>query len=249
MQQSIIYRDERIAWPVFSRVPAGSFIYADGRSVDRPSVARLTAWQRCRLCWRSARGKAVFYGCFSSYSIFLFSIERQSCRTKLLILACCIALTGVYAGLRQLPARSSVSDTAPNQPHLNRTVLMLRALGDYGQLMVWPANLHMERTIIESGEAQDSARWRDAIPIKYLAFVGLLCGGVLLYGAFRPGPARGIRILGASWFLLAYLPTSNLVELNATVAEHWLYLPSIGFFVFVVGCALELPRWAGSWRW
>ena len=26
------------------------------------------------------------------------------------------------------------------------------------------------------------------------------------------------------------------------MAEHWLYLPSIGFFVFVVGCALELPR-------
>jgi tetratricopeptide (TPR) repeat protein len=119
---------------------------------------------------------------------------------------------------------------------------MLRALGDYGQLMVWPANLHMERTIIESGEARDNEEWKNAIPIKYLAFAGVIFGGLLLYGAFRPGPARAIRLFGMSWFLLAYLPTSNLIDLNATVAEHWLYLPSIGFFVFVVGCALELPR-------
>jgi Flp pilus assembly protein TadD len=44
---------------------------------------------------------------------------------------------------------------------------------------------------------------------------------------------------------MAYLPTSNIVELNATVAEHWLYLPSIGFLIFLAGCAVELPR---SWH-
>jgi tetratricopeptide (TPR) repeat protein len=32
------------------------------------------------------------------------------------------------------------------------------------------------------------------------------------------------------------------VELNATVAEHWLYLPSVGFILFVAGCVIELPR-------
>jgi Flp pilus assembly protein TadD len=37
------------------------------------------------------------------------------------------------------------------------------------------------------------------------------------------------------------LPISNLFELNATVAEHWLYLPSVGFLLFAVGCCLELP--------
>jgi tetratricopeptide (TPR) repeat protein len=40
---------------------------------------------------------------------------------------------------------------------------------------------------------------------------------------------------------LAFLPISNLFELNATVAEHWLYLPSVGFLLFVMGCGLELP--------
>ena len=37
------------------------------------------------------------------------------------------------------------------------------------------------------------------------------------------------------------MPVSNLFELNATVAEHWLYLPSVGFLLFIVGCGLELP--------
>src|SRR5207249_6165814 len=69
----------------------------------------------------------------------------------------------------------------------------------------------------------------------------VIFGSILFYGACQPGPMRPIRVFGASWFFLAYLPISNLIDLNATVAEHWLYLPSIGFFVFVVSWALELP--------
>src|SRR5206468_2171626 len=29
---------------------------------------------------------------------------------------------------------------------------------------------------------------------------------------------------------------------NATVAEHWLYLPSVGFLIFLAGLILDLPR-------
>ena len=34
---------------------------------------------------------------------------------------------------------------------------------------------------------------------------------------------------------------SNLIPLNASVAEHWLYLPSIGFLLFLAGVALDMP--------
>lgn len=50
-----------------------------------------------------------------------------------------------------------------------------------------------------------------------------------------------MRVFGASWFLLTYLPISNLFDLNATVAEHWLYLPSVGFLVFLGGVVIDLP--------
>ena len=221
----------------------GWLLYLRGREIGRPlfrraayGLAALSAL--LAVCSRESGFLWLFLFLFH---LFVFD-RKATFRTKLLVLACCIALTGVYAGLRQLPARSLVSDVASSRTHSERAVLMLRALGDYGQLMVWPANLHVERTIIDSGEVRDNKEWKNAIPIEYLAFAGVIFGGILLYGAFRPGPARAIRIFGASWFLLTYLPTSNLIDLNATVAEHWLYLPSIGFFVFVVGCALELPR-------
>ena len=30
--------------------------------------------------------------------------------------------------------------------------------------------------------------------------------------------------------------------MNATVAEHWLYLPSVGFFIFAAGYLAKLPQ-------
>jgi tetratricopeptide (TPR) repeat protein len=35
------------------------------------------------------------------------------------------------------------------------------------------------------------------------------------------------------WFFITLLPQSNLYPINAYMAEHWLYLPSIGFFLIV----------------
>src|SRR5207248_3376553 len=64
---------------------------------------------------------------------------------------------------------------------------------------------------------------------------------IFIYGAIRKGRGQRIRIFGAIWFITAYLPISNMFQLNATVAEHWLYLPLAGFFIFVFGCAFELP--------
>jgi protein O-mannosyl-transferase len=123
-----------------------------------------------------------------------------------------------------------------------RAVLMLRALGDYGRLMVCPSNLHMERSVFDPDTLQNRDGWRNNVSVEYLSITGLAVATALGFGAIRKGRARRIRAFGALWFILAYLPISNLLELNATVAEHWLYLPSVGFLIFLIGCFLELPR-------
>ena len=125
-----------------------------------------------------------------------------------------------------------------------RAVLMLRALGDYGRLMVWPSNLHMERTVFDPDTLQNREGWRNNVSVEYLSITGLVVAAALGFGACKKGRARSIRAFGALWFVLAYLPISNLLELNATVAEHWLYLPSVGFLIFLIGCCLDLPRHA-----
>jgi tetratricopeptide (TPR) repeat protein len=118
---------------------------------------------------------------------------------------------------------------------------MARSLGDYTRLLFYPGNLHMERTILAATGYKDNASWRDAVGIEYLSILGLGTFAALVAGCFRRGNGQAIRIFGVAWFFAGYLPISNLISLNATVAEHWLYLPSVGFLIFLAGCVTDLP--------
>ena len=119
---------------------------------------------------------------------------------------------------------------------------MLRSFGDYGRLMVFPANLHMERTIFEPNNYRTRQSWRNSADSEYLSILGLCILAAFIYGCAKAGIGQRMRVIGAIWFLAAYLPISNIVSLNATVAEHWLYLPSVGFLIFLAGCTFDLPR-------
>jgi protein O-mannosyl-transferase len=176
------------------------------------------------------------------FLLYLFIFDRKpAVKAKLIVLVCCLTVVGTYGTLRALPEYRPMPGGQTSTTVAAKGVLMLRALGDYGRLMTWPANLHMERDVMDPDSLRDTSHWRQSIRAEYLSIAGLLVAAILLYGASRNGAARPIRILGAGWFLIAYLPISNLFNLNATVAEHWLYLPSVGFLVFVAGCCLEFP--------
>ena len=177
------------------------------------------------------------------FLVHLFGFDIASTRrANCIVLGFCLILVGFYVGLRQLPTRAQepIAASSASPTHMRGT-LMLRALGDYSRLMLFPSNLHVERTVEASGAKRIAPGWRGTIAREYLSALGILAAAALLYGATRQGRARPIRAFGAAWFILAYLPVSNLFELNATVAEHWLYLPSVGFLLFAVGCSLELP--------
>src|SRR5262245_43364997 len=160
--------------------------------------------------------------------LFLFHLvcfdKSLSRRALLVTVVVSIGLVGVYACLRALPDARLTAAPSQGWPAFMRITLMFRSLGDYARLMVFPGNLHMERTVVAPENYLSHDQWRHSAAIEYLSILGLAFLGVLIYGAFRAGPSRGLRIFGASWFLLGYLPISNLIELNATVAEHWLYL-------------------------
>ena len=171
--------------------------------------------------------------------------KRIAFPRRLGALICCVALIAVYAALRQLPEERPSAPAQAGWSAPVRLMLMARALGDYARLMVCPANLHMERTIVEPISWRSNSDWRKAIGVEYLSIVGLLSFALLAYGACKRGHGQRIRIYGALWFLVSYLPISNIVQLNATVAEHWLYLPSVGLLIFLSGWAVEIPRY---WR-
>jgi tetratricopeptide (TPR) repeat protein len=183
----------------------------------------------------------VWMGVFLLH-LFLFD-RKPTAKAKLIVLFCCFAVVGAYGTLRALPEyRPPPHDTSATPTAAAKSILMLRALGDYGRLMIWPANLHMERDVVNIDSLQSTTHWKQFIQGEYLSIAGLLVVAALLFGASRKGPAQPIRILGATWFVLTYLPISNLFNLNANVAEHWLYLPSVGFLMFLAGCCLDFPQ-------
>src|SRR6266446_9273317 len=163
-------------------------------------------------------------------------------KVKITTILCCALVLGTYAELRRLPVARAENGFTENWSAPVRGTLMLRALGDYGRLMVFPGNLHMERTIFDPGNYLSRESWRKTATTEYLSILGLVVLTAFIYGCARHGIGQRTRILGAVWFLTAYLPISNMVQLNATVAEHWLYLPSVGFLLFLGGCALDLPQ-------
>jgi protein O-mannosyl-transferase len=178
------------------------------------------------------------------FALHLLLFEPDIRRRELIVtLICVFGVACAYAALRQLPGTRTSSALVNNWPAPMRGVLMLRALGDYGRLLIFPANLHMERTVVSPGAFYgENARWH-SLELEYLSINGLVVLATLIGLASSRRPGQRLRVFGAGWFLLAYLPISNLVELNATVAEHWLYLPSVGFLVFIAGCAMACPHY------
>ncbi len=167
-------------------------------------------------------------------------------KVKITTIVCCALVLGAYAELRQLPVGRAEKGFTENWSAAVRGTLMLRALGDYGRLMVFPGNLHMERSIFDPGNYISRESWRKTVASEYLSILGLVVLAAFIYGCARRGIGQRARIMGTVWFFVAYLPISNIVQLNATVAEHWLYLPSVGFLLFLGGCALDLPRRFGA---
>jgi tetratricopeptide (TPR) repeat protein len=173
----------------------------------------------------------------------LFIDRTATARLRLGALCCCVVLLVIYLGCRHLPESRPTPGAADNTDSIAfRGTLMARALGDYGRLLIFPANLHMERTIMNPIAYRSRHDWRDQMGDEYLSILGLIILATLVYGSIRPGHGQRLRFFGGFWCIAGFLPISNIVPLNATVAEHWLYLPSVGFFIFATGCTLELSR-------
>ena len=180
---------------------------------------------------------------FAWLAIFLAHLlfTRQStARHRLVAVIAAVLVVGAYAGLRQLPGPRPSQSTSAGWGGVARTGLMLRALGDYVRVSVWPTGLHMERSVID--QRMFKRGWTNQLAFTSLSFAGVLAAVGLIGGGFKRGAGQRLRILGAAWFTLGFLPISNIVELNATSAEHWLYFPLVGLLLAVLGWAIELPR-------
>ncbi len=147
------------------------------------------------------------------------------------------AVLGIYGALR-FNAEKTPPPPPPVTPVAIRPILAARAVAEYAGLLIAPVSLHMERDVSTRPQESVDATLRHARRHEYQTLLGVL---LIIGGAAWWRRAAGIDphiplALGAG--LIAYLPVSNLFSLNATVAEHWLYVPS-AFLFLAVGLSLS----------
>lgn len=165
---------------------------------------------------------------------------------KALLPATVIALVvaAIYLSLR-LPAEHMAPPTfRPPPPLLVRPILAARAFAEYAGLIALPINLHMDRDVETHPEGAQEAREQHAAWRELQTLLGILLIAAAIYWLRRSrkkDPAIFCCLLLAT---LAYLPASGALLLNASVAEHWVYLPA-AFLFLAAGLAISrfpIPR-------
>jgi len=147
-------------------------------------------------------------------------------------------ILGGYLLLR-LTAAQTPPPASKSRPVADRPVIAARAIAEYAGLIVAPVSLRMERDVaskqIEGAQAGRVSQGSNGQTlVGMILIVGLIA--VFLW-CRRSLPEAAVMIVAAG---IAYFPISNVTSLNATVAEHWLYVPSA--FLFAAG-GLILRRW------
>lgn len=104
----------------------------------------------------------------------------------------------------------------------------------YIKLLLLPFDLHMDRSISMA---------TSLVNFTVLGSIALLI--LMVIAVKKAGRNYKIVLFSALWFLIFFLPTSNLLAyLPRSMLEHWIYFPSIGFFIILatgIVKLLEMP--------
>ena len=162
---------------------------------------------------------------------------------------------GAYFALRVTAGHTPPPPPSETAPWQVRPILVARALAEYATLFVAPHSLHMERDVstnpvsvstnpvsVSTNPASVStnpvgdytANLRNGRLREAQTLAGLCIAAGLVWWWRR---ARKIAPDAALAFVCAavtWLPISNVFRLNATVAEHWLYVPSAFLFAAIL---------------
>ncbi|MFC1668302.1 tetratricopeptide repeat protein [Chlamydiota bacterium] len=159
-----------------------------------------------------------------------FIFKNSSKKTKfveLYILLPYILIISVYILLRLTILKFIIEDLVTP---LNASPLhFFKCLSLACEILIFPHALHMEYGAFT----------------PHLFEPRVLLGGAIILasaGSFLiKKPVFKPLQFGIIWFFISYIPYSNIYPLNAFFAEHWLYLPSIGFFL-ILGTVIIILR-------
>jgi len=191
-----------------------------------------------------SKGMGTYLLMMVSYALALFSRENSLILPVLVLLYhysfkkklkikeffSLVSIAFVYILLRITILKALLEGDINNTTLLQRLPGFFVAITNYIKLLFLPTNLHMEY-------GGDLVRWGNP-----QAILGAVLLFALVIFAFRKKENNRLTFFAFTWFFVALLPVSNLYPINAYMAEHWLYVPSIGFFLIVAKVISSLCR-------
>ncbi len=124
-----------------------------------------------------------------------------------------------------------------------RLYTFLAGLTEYYQVLLFPLRLKYDRALVVFIN-----------PLSSRVLLSLLLLVPLFVSALRSLRRDRVVFLGIAWFFVSLAPVSGAIPINGFAMEHWLYFPSIGFFITVAYLAAGFPREtvgpssSGEWR-
>jgi len=142
--------------------------------------------------------------------------------------------TGLYLVMRLTVMRYFLTLSHADTTLWQRIPGAFVALAQYLRILGLPFGLHME---YGNGVFAWSDPW---------ALAGAALFVFLIVYAFKKRRSASLVFFCVTWFFITLLPQANLYPINAYMSEHWLYLPSIGFFALLAGALDLLYRRRGT---
>jgi tetratricopeptide (TPR) repeat protein len=147
----------------------------------------------------------------------------------------------IYLSLRLPAEHVPVPAFRAPAPLLVRPIVVARAFAEYTGLILFPLNLHMDRDVESHPEGMTDASISRTSSRELQTILGILLIAAAIYWIWRSRKQDPAIFACLVFAVLTYLPVSGAVPLNATIAEHWLYLPS-AFLFLAAGLAVSRLR-------
>ena len=171
-----------------------------------------------------------------------FSLLRKNWVNLWKTAAVAALVAASYFSLRAAAEHNPAPTLTPPPPLLVRPIIAARAVAEYTGLILFPMNLHMDRDVETQPSGFNEASMAHAAWRELQTLVGLVLIAVFFYWMLRARKRNPAMFTALLFGLIAYLPVSGIVALNATAAEHWIYLPSAFFFLAIALEIVELGQ-------
>lgn len=185
------------------------------------------------LCMFVGNCAVVFPLMALGYEIFFRPSAARKMRLTRLIALSLVIVTAVIFALTFILTRSKFTHIIFSFRGFNYVIVITKAFIYYLKILYMPIERGLYHPFAFSVE--DVQRLSPAFFFSLIAIAVMITAFFKFRKGFKP------LSFGIMWFLVAYLPYSNIIPICNIISERYLYLPSIGFCI--VFSALLVKAW------